>query len=74
MEEPGSRLQVRPYYNPESFNAGYSAVFRPDQGVIDANGQSIASKLNIVQTSGKNLARESVKGQALLAVFYLDFP
>ena len=51
MEEPGSRLQVRPYYNPESFNAGYSAVFRPDQGVIDANGQSIASKLNIPDVS-----------------------
>lgn len=62
MEEPGSRLQVRPYYNPESFNAGYSAVFRPDQGVIDANGQSIASKLNIVQTSGKNLAKRIGKG------------
>lgn len=62
MDDLGSRLQVRPYYDPESFNAGYTAVFKPDQGVVDSNGQSIASKLNIVQSSGKNLAKRIGKG------------
>lgn len=57
MDEPGTRLQARPYYDPDTFNAGYSAVFKPDQGVVDPNGQTIASKLRIVQSSGKRLAK-----------------
>lgn len=55
MDGPGNRSQIRPYYDPDSFNAGYSAVFKPDQGVVDNNGQSIASKLSIVQSAGKGL-------------------
>lgn len=61
MDDQGNRLQVRPYYDSESFNAGYSAVFKPEQGVVDGSGQSIASKLNIVQAAGKGV-RGSILG------------
>lgn len=42
---------LRPYYNPESFDAGYLVKYNPEKGVVDSNGFSIASKLNIVKNS-----------------------
>nr|CAO98831.1 component of the mitochondrial fusion machinery [Nakaseomyces delphensis] len=42
---------LRPYYDPESFDAGYIVKFDPNKGVVDSNGFSIASKLNIVKNS-----------------------
>ena len=49
--EATSRVQIRPYYDPDSFNAGYSAVFKPDEGVVDPHGYTIASKLNVINSS-----------------------
>ncbi|KAL3234573.1 Mitochondrial fusion and transport protein UGO1 [Nakaseomyces bracarensis] len=42
---------LRPYYDPETFDAGYLVKFNPDKGVVDSNGFTIASKLNIVKNS-----------------------
>lgn len=64
MDEPGNRLQARPYYDSDNFNAGYSAVFRPDKGVVDVNGQTIASKLAIVQSAGKRLGKSPFSKKA----------
>ncbi|SSD60632.1 related to Mitochondrial fusion and transport protein UGO1 [Saccharomycodes ludwigii] len=44
----------RPYYNPETFNAGYVAVFKPKEGVTDPRGHTLASKLKIVQKLKQN--------------------
>ncbi|QLQ78366.1 hypothetical protein HG537_0A06130 [Torulaspora globosa] len=55
MDGPGNRSQIRPYYDPDTFNAGYSAVFKADEGVVDTSGHSIASKLSIVQSAGKGV-------------------
>ncbi|EJS42171.1 ugo1p [Saccharomyces arboricola H-6] len=49
--EATSRAQIRPYYDPDSFNAGYSAVFKPEEGVVDPQGYTIASKLNVINSS-----------------------
>ncbi|CAI1859925.1 hypothetical protein SEUBUCD646_0B05690 [Saccharomyces eubayanus] len=49
--EASSRAQIRPYYDPDSFNAGYSAVFKPEEGVVDPQGYTIASKLNVINSS-----------------------
>ncbi|CCH61332.1 hypothetical protein TBLA_0E02760 [Henningerozyma blattae CBS 6284] len=54
MDEATIRANVRPYYNPETFNIGYPVVFNPDKGVLDRNGNSIASNLNIVKNSAEN--------------------
>ena len=51
MEEIKDSSILRPYYDPETFNVGYSAVFQNDKGVIDQNGLNIASKLTIVNQS-----------------------
>ncbi|CDO94252.1 unnamed protein product [Kluyveromyces dobzhanskii CBS 2104] len=51
MEEIKDSSVLRPYYDPETFNVNYPAVFRPDKGVIDHNGLNIASKLTIVNQS-----------------------
>lgn len=51
VTEATSRAQIRPYYDPDSFNAGYSAVFKPDEGVVDPHGYTIASKLNVINSS-----------------------
>ncbi|EDO19526.1 hypothetical protein Kpol_1018p58 [Vanderwaltozyma polyspora DSM 70294] len=55
MDEETIRTQVRPYYDSDNFDAGYLAVFKPDQGVIDPDGNTIASKLNIVQSLNKGI-------------------
>ncbi|QLG72852.1 hypothetical protein HG535_0D05610 [Zygotorulaspora mrakii] len=64
MEDSGNRLQARPYYNPEDFNAGYSAIFRPDKGVVDVNGQTMASKLAVVQSSGSRIGKNAFSKKA----------
>lgn len=46
--------QGRPYYNKDTFNIGYVAKFNPDKGVIDSNGDSIASKLSIANQNRQN--------------------
>ena len=51
MDEIKDSSALRPYYDPETFNVGYSAVFRPDKGVIDQDGLNIASKLSIANQS-----------------------
>ncbi|CCE62914.1 hypothetical protein TPHA_0D02780 [Tetrapisispora phaffii CBS 4417] len=56
MNEEIIRSQARPYYEPDTFDAGYSAVFRPDKGVVDPYGFNIASKLKIVQSNNGGLA------------------
>ncbi|KAH3666422.1 hypothetical protein WICMUC_005690 [Wickerhamomyces mucosus] len=38
--------ELRPYYDPETFNTGNTTVFRPGVGVIDENGVTIASKIS----------------------------
>ncbi|CAI4059389.1 hypothetical protein SKDZ_04G6620 [Saccharomyces kudriavzevii ZP591] len=56
--EATSRAQMRPYYDPDSFNAGYSAIFKPEEGVVDPQGYTIASKLNVINspTTTKRMA------------------
>ncbi|CUS23764.1 LAQU0S11e03774g1_1 [Lachancea quebecensis] len=58
MDEVNTHQQLRPYYDPDTFNAGYSSVFKPDQGVIDNHGFSIASKLNIVSQSKSKVTKK----------------
>ncbi|SCV05621.1 LANO_0H11518g1_1 [Lachancea nothofagi CBS 11611] len=54
MDDVNTHHHLRPYYDADTFNAGYSSVFKPDQGVVDNHGFSIASKLNIMsQTKSK---------------------
>jgi len=48
--------QARPYYNSDTFNIGYPAVFNPDKGVLDQNGTSIASKLSIANQKRSRFA------------------
>ncbi|GAV52994.1 hypothetical protein ZYGR_0AI02760 [Zygosaccharomyces rouxii] len=70
MDDIGNRSQIRPYYDPNNFNAGYSSVFRPDEGVVDVNGHTLASKLNIAQGIGRaksgGVLSEFSKGRKLL--------
>ncbi|GAV47982.1 hypothetical protein ZYGR_0I02780 [Zygosaccharomyces rouxii] len=70
MDDIGNRSQIRPYHDPSSFNAGYSSVFRPDEGVIDVNGHTLASKLNIAKSIGRTTSSgvlsEFSKGRKLL--------
>ncbi len=50
--------ELRPYYNEDTFDAGYLVKFNPQKGVVDSNGFNIASKLSIVKnsnSSAKNL-------------------
>ena len=64
MDEVSARLQSRPYYDPDTFNAGYPAVFRPDKGVIDPHGFTIASKLKIVQDANSGLKNSNLMANA----------
>ncbi|SCV03500.1 LAME_0H10924g1_1 [Lachancea meyersii CBS 8951] len=57
MDDVNTHQQLRPYYDPDTFNAGYSSVFKPDQGVVDSHGRSIASKLSIMQQSKSRLSK-----------------
>lgn len=70
MDDIGNRFQIRPYYDPNTFNAGYSSVFRPEEGVVDVNGHTLASKLNIAQGIGRKGATgvlsEFSKGRKLI--------
>lgn len=70
MDETGNRSQIRPYYDPTDFNAGYSSVFRLDEGVVDGHGHTLASKLNIAKSIGRSTSSgvlsEFSKGQKLL--------
>ncbi|CCF60608.1 hypothetical protein KAFR_0K02520 [Kazachstania africana CBS 2517] len=56
------RSQVRPYYNASTFNVGYSSIFHPDRGVVDQNGNSIASKLS--SSADKNNPFSNIKNQS----------
>lgn len=57
---------LRPYYDAETFNAGYLAVFRPGVGVFDvSSGQPIAS--GIVSSAAAEALR-GLRGLALLAL------
>lgn len=68
IDDTAQRAQLRPYYDPETFNIGYPAVFHPDKGVLDQEGVPIAAKLSIANQSrsifgaGGRLAR----GQQLI--------
>lgn len=43
-----SRQIIRPYYDSATFRTSdYSVIFQPDRGVVDAQGQTLASKLNL---------------------------
>ncbi|SCU94263.1 LADA_0G07536g1_1 [Lachancea dasiensis] len=57
MDDVNTHQQLRPYFDPDTFNAGYSSVFKPDQGVVDSHGFSIASKLNIMSQSKSKLSK-----------------
>ncbi|XBW35614.1 hypothetical protein QEN19_001188 [Hanseniaspora menglaensis] len=39
---------LRPYYNPETFNANYEARYIPKEGIIDSHGLPLVSKLKSV--------------------------
>lgn len=54
MDDIKVHRRLRPYYDPDTFNIGYSSIFKPDQGVVDIHGFNIASKLNIVAQSNSN--------------------
>lgn len=54
MNEDTVRNTSRPYYDPNTFNIGYPAIFDPERGVIDTNGHTISSKLNIVKSTSKS--------------------
>lgn len=51
MEDSSKNL--RPYYDAETFRAGGPAIFRPGIGVVDEQGNTIASKI----TNSSNLKR-----------------
>lgn len=38
----------RPYYNPDTFNIGYSAIFRPGIGILDPYNVTLTDKLAII--------------------------
>ena len=59
-----ARAQLRPYYNPATFNVGYDAVFSPDAGVLDARGESIASRLGIAAQNRSRMGGRSVMAGA----------
>ncbi|AGO11105.1 AaceriAFR373Wp [[Ashbya] aceris (nom. inval.)] len=63
MDDLGNHTQLRPYYDPETFNAGYTAVFKPERGVVDACGQTIAAKLNTVAQQGVKKFGKKMAGQ-----------
>ncbi|SCV02770.1 LAMI_0H02850g1_1 [Lachancea mirantina] len=65
MDEVKTHQQLRPYYDADSFNAGYSSVFKPDQGVIDSHGLSIADKLKTMTQSKAALGNKSTRKVAL---------
>lgn len=48
-----SSKNLRPYYDSETFHAGGPAIYRPGIGVVDEQGNTIASKI----TSSSNLKR-----------------
>lgn len=63
-----SRAQLRPYYNQDTFNIGYQAVFNPDKGVVDVNGEPIASKLAITAQNRSRLGAGGMDRLASLGV------
>lgn len=65
MDDVSTHLQSRPYYDPDTFNAGYTAVFKPEQGVVDNHGFTIASKLNISPNSKSKFANKLRDGGML---------
>lgn len=70
MDDIANRNQIRPYYDPDTFDAGYSSVFRSDEGVVDGHGHTLASKLNIAKSIGRSTSSgvlsEFSKGRKLL--------
>ncbi|AMD21673.1 HFL183Cp [Eremothecium sinecaudum] len=67
MEDTINHLQPRPYYDPETFNVGYSAVFKPGSGVVDPHGFNMASKLSIVQQGNKKFGAAVSSGSVKLS-------
>lgn len=67
MDDFNSHKQLRPYYDPDTFNAGYPSVFKPDQGVVDPHGFTIASKLNIVASSKMGKAGKKIGENGMLS-------
>ncbi|CAL9727675.1 mitochondrial fusion and transport protein Ugo1p [Monosporozyma unispora] len=45
----------RPYYNPETFNIGYPAIFRPGIGILDPHNVSLTDKLSIINKNSDSL-------------------
>ena len=39
---------IRPYYNPDTFNIGYSAIFRPGIGILDPYNVTLTDKLAVI--------------------------
>lgn len=54
------RANNRPYYNPDSFNIGYSAVFRPGIGIVDPHNISLTDKLAIINKDNDVLQASSL--------------
>ncbi|SCU88614.1 LAFA_0E13652g1_1 [Lachancea sp. 'fantastica'] len=67
MDDVNTHQQLRPYYDPDTFNAGYTSVFKPDQGVVDSHGRSIASKLNIMSQRQSSRLTKSLKEPGILS-------
>ncbi|CEP63720.1 mitofusin complex protein UGO1 LALA0_S09e00980g [Lachancea lanzarotensis] len=67
MDDVNTHQQLRPYYDPDTFNAGYTSVFKPDQGVVDGQGRSIASKLNIMSQRQSSRLSKSLKEPGILS-------
>lgn len=65
MSGESNRSILRPYYDPETFNIGYSSVFQPSKGVIDQNGFSLATKLSISKKQPYTGASKMIKHKVL---------
>lgn len=49
---------LRPYYDSEAFNTGYPTIFRPGIGVVDENGNTIASKISRTSVASLNFSTQ----------------
>lgn len=48
--ETSGKSILRPYYNPETFNANYDARYIPKEGIIDSHGFPLVAKLKSISS------------------------
>lgn len=54
---------LRPYYNPDTFDSGYSVIYKPGLGVVDHSGSTITSKIlnnSTFETVNKLISSKSI--------------